>query len=219
MSRMKGIQSYSLLGLAASVPVLPPKWARKCGTRLRQPLHLMFLIRCLKDASSFPDYRNRWSRWALHYNPIVLVLFKTATCIIYTHWCPTRLNEMHLGLRPLAVVHSTLLSTILTPGRDSCKAEAPQGGYECSCGRLTPARNHSPCLQLSVTAPYCCRLLSSVFQAQIESKWPNHRQKGREGTQGGKGRESTPISSWHWWTEVDFVGWNQPIKVRFFSPP
>lgn len=106
-----------------------------------------------------------------------------------------RLNEMHLGLRQLAVVHSTLLSSILAPGRDSCKAEAPQGGYECSCGRLTPARNHSPWLQLSVTAPpCCCRLLSSVFQAQMESTWPNHRQTGgRAHTRKKERRQHTEI--------------------------
>lgn len=140
----------------------------------------------MNNGSSFPGSRNGCSRWTPHSNAPVLVLFKTATCIISSHWLQMRLNEMHLGLRQLALVHSTLLSNIPAPGSDSCKAEAPQGGYECSCGRLTPARNPSPWLQRSVTAPCCCRLLSSVFQAQMESAWPNHRQTGGRARNGKK---------------------------------
>lgn len=128
-----------------------------------------------------------------------------------------RLNEMHLGLRQLAVVHSTLLSNILAPGRDSCKAEAPQGGYKCSCGRLTPARNHSPWLQLP---PPAAAAYSRLFSRRRWSR-PGLIKDKREGghATGKKNGDSTRKSSWHWWIEVDFTGWNQPIKVRFLFFP
>lgn len=88
----------------------------------------------MNGGSPFSGYRYGWSRWALHYNTLVLALSETATCIICSRWFQTGRNEMHLGLQQLAVVHSNLLHNSLAADRDSCKAEPCWGGYECSRG-------------------------------------------------------------------------------------
>lgn len=168
----------------------------------------------MNDGSSFPGSRNGWSRWALHSNAPVLVLFKTATCIISSHWFQMRLNEMHLGLRQLAVVHSTLLSNIpVKQQRLKADTNVPVADW-----RLLeiPRLDYSSLLPPPAAAAY-----SRLFSRRRWSR-PGLITDKREGghATGKKNGDSTQKSSWHWWAEVDFAGWNQPIKVWFLvSPP
>lgn len=122
------------------------------------------------------------------------------------------LNEMHLGLWQLIGFHGTFLdNNILARYWVSRKAEPSRGGEE----RSRCIRNHSPSLQLSVTTPCCCRLLSSVFQAQIKPNKPNHRQMvGRRQNRKKMTDSSKTSAHWtHWWTE-DFLGLTRSVRLK-----